>query len=81
MEITGFSPQSMMYLIPKGSICVEGVSLTINEVHQHNIKLMLVPHTLLHTSLSALTVGQTVNIEFDMIGKYVNRLAELKINN
>ncbi|CAM2785806.1 riboflavin synthase [Legionella worsleiensis] len=71
MEVDGFAVDSLFYLIPKGSITVEGVSLTINEVINQSIKLMLVPHTLLHTSLRTLRVGQQVNIEFDYLTRIV----------
>ncbi len=71
IELTGFSPHSMLYLIPKGSITVEGVSLTINAVVEQKIKLMLVPHTLLQTTLGVLEVGQCVNIEFDYLTRIV----------
>lgn len=71
MELTGFNTNSMLYLIPKGSITVEGVSLTINAVINQNVKLMLVPHTLLHTTLGLLRVGQPVNIEFDYLTRIV----------
>lgn len=71
MEIDGFSPSAMLYLIPKGSITVEGVSLTINAVANQTIKLMLVPHTLSQTTLAKLRVGQHVNIEFDYLTRIV----------
>lgn len=71
MELTGFNPESMLYLIPKGSITVEGVSLTINAVVEQRIKLMLVPHTLLQTTLGVFEVGQRVNIEFDYLTRIV----------
>ncbi|WP_045095197.1 riboflavin synthase [Legionella fallonii] len=71
MELTGFNPDAMLYLIPKGSITVEGVSLTINAVVDQKIQFMLVPHTLLHTNLGGLAVGQRVNIEFDYLTRIV----------
>ena len=71
MELSGFSANSMLYLIPKGSITVEGVSLTINTVINQNVTLMLVPYTLSHTTLGLLEVGQHVNIEFDYITRIV----------
>ncbi len=71
MELTGFNANAMLYLIPKGSITVEGVSLTINAVINQNVKLMLVPHTLLHTTLGLLGEGQRVNIEFDYLTRIV----------
>lgn len=71
MKLTGFSTNSMLYLIPKGSITVEGVSLTINAVIEQSVTLMLVPHTLLHTNLGLLEVDQHVNIEFDYLTRIV----------
>jgi len=58
-------------LIKKGSIAVNGVSLTINEVLAAGVKLMLIPHTLIKTNLSHLSVGDRVNIEFDWLAKIV----------
>ncbi len=71
MELTGFSANALLYLIPKGSITVDGVSLTINVVINQSVKLMLVPHTLLHTTLGLLGEGQHVNIEFDYLTRIV----------
>ncbi|AWN75684.1 riboflavin synthase [Legionella anisa] len=71
VELSGFDANAMLYLIPKGSITVEGVSLTINSVVNQSIKLMLVPHTLLNTTLSFLKHGQKVNIEFDYLTRIV----------
>ncbi|MBA2650504.1 MAG: riboflavin synthase [Legionella sp.] len=69
IELSGFDRESMYYLIPKGSITLDGVSLTINAVVEQTIKIMLVPHTLSHTTLGSLKVGQGVNIEFDYIAR------------
>lgn len=71
IEITGFNPQALLYLIPKGSITVDGVSLTINAVINNNIKLMLVPHTLKNTTIGRWSIGQEVNIEFDYFTRIV----------
>jgi riboflavin synthase len=71
IKIAGFDAKAMLYLIPKGSICVDGVSLTINSVENKSIKLMLVPHTLHHTTLSFLNPQQDVNIEFDYLARIV----------
>ncbi len=59
------------YLSPKGSVAVNGVSLTINEVNKNGFSLTLIPHTLAKTNLKTLKVGDLVNIEFDMIAKIV----------
>ncbi|WP_133135311.1 riboflavin synthase [Legionella rowbothamii] len=71
VELAGFQEAAMAYLLPKGSITVEGVSLTINSVGDRSIKLMLVPHTSANTTLSALKPGQQVNIEFDYLTRIV----------
>jgi len=71
MELTGFNASAMLYLIPKGSITVDGVSLTINSAINQNVTLMLVPHTLSQTTLGQLKVGQRVNIEFDYLTRVV----------
>lgn len=66
-----FLPASIKYLISKGSITVDGVSLTINRVQQHCIELMLVPHTLAMTTLSEKKPGDFVNIEFDYLARII----------
>jgi len=64
------------YLARKGSIAVNGVSLTINEVNGSEFTVNLIPHTLSATNLGALRVGVRVNVEVDMIARYVERLHE-----
>lgn len=71
LTIAGFDAQAGKYLLPKGSITVDGVSLTINRVEQSAIGIMLVPHTLQHTTLAELRIGQWVNIEFDYIARII----------
>jgi len=65
------------YLIHKGSIAVDGVSLTIAGLREHLFDVMIIPFTWAHTGLSSLKTGDRVNIECDMIGKYVARSLEL----
>jgi riboflavin synthase len=60
--------------IHKGSICIDGVSLTINELFDDGFSVWLIPHTLERTRLADLAVGDVVNLENDLIGKYVERL-------
>ncbi|MFQ5356342.1 MAG: riboflavin synthase [Mariprofundaceae bacterium] len=62
------------YVVAKGSIAMNGVSLTVNEVHDNCFTVNLIPHTLTHTSLDSLSSGHKVNIETDIIGRYVERL-------
>jgi riboflavin synthase len=61
-------------IIEKGSISVNGVSLTISGVHQKGFQVSIIPYTFEHTTFSELSEGDTVNIEFDVIGKYVEKL-------
>lgn len=61
-------------MVPKGSIAVDGVSLTIVEVHADAFRVALIPHTLQATTLGTRTVGDRVNLEADMLGKYVQKL-------
>lgn len=66
------------YIIPKGSICLDGVSLTVNSLEDRDqntiLDLMLIPKTLETTTFSSLSSGQTINVEVDMVGKFLERL-------
>ncbi|MDO8461112.1 MAG: riboflavin synthase [bacterium] len=62
------------YIIYKGSIAVNGVSLTIVSVNKNSFTVSLIPYTLSHTNLGSLKVGNTVNIELDLIAKYLEKL-------
>ena len=62
------------YCVPKGSIAVDGISLTINQISEHGIELGIIPHTWANTTLRERRVGDAVNLEADLIGKYVERL-------
>jgi riboflavin synthase len=62
------------YLAPKGSIAVNGVSLTVNRVQDRDFTINLIPHTLEHTMLHALKPGARVNLEADMLARYADRL-------
>jgi riboflavin synthase len=65
-------------LIPQGSLAVDGVSLTVASLDDAAFEVMLIPHTLAVTTLGRLAVGQAVNIETDVIGKYVQRSLAVK---
>ena len=65
------------YLIPKGSIAVDGISLTIAALRASTFEVMIVPYTWQHTSLRALGPGDRVNLECDVVGKYVARAVEM----
>ena len=62
------------FIIEKGSICVNGVSLTVSKVRLNSFQITIIPHTLKLTNLINLKSGDKVNIEFDMIGKYLNNI-------
>ena len=64
------------YCVEKGSLAVDGVSLTIAAVDEGGVGMALVPHTLAETTLSALRPGDPVNLEADVLAKYVERLAQ-----
>jgi riboflavin synthase len=69
-----------LYLIHKGSVAVNGVSLTINEVTEDGFRVMLIPHTLAVTNLEQMQLGTRVNIEFDMIAKMVVNATQERYN-
>jgi riboflavin synthase len=60
--------------IPKGSICVNGISLTVVDSAENRFSVAVIPYTWEHTNLKNLNVGDSVNLEFDVIGKYIQRL-------
>lgn len=62
------------YIAAKGSVCIDGVSLTVNEVEGRRFGVCIIPHTLEVTTLGSLAEGDTVNIEVDMIARYLERL-------
>ena len=69
------APQSLLrYIAKKGSICVDGTSLTVNEVDELGFEVALVPHTVAHTAFQATRTGDPVNIEVDQVARYVERL-------
>jgi riboflavin synthase len=66
--------QHTRYLVEKGSVTIDGISLTVNDVSQVGFSVNIIPHTFLNTTLEQIRVGDEVNIETDIIGKYVERL-------
>ena len=64
----------LRYIAKKGSICVDGVSLTVNEVDAEGFEVALIPHTVSHTAFAATGVGDAVNLEIDLVARYVERL-------
>ena len=68
-----FDVSNEMLLIEKGSICINGVSLTVFDIAKNTFKVTIIPYTYENTSFKTLKEGDIVNIEFDMIGKYLAR--------
>lgn len=62
------------YLVEKGSVSVDGISLTVNEVNGEHFSVNVIPYTVFHTTLASRRVGDEVNVETDIIGKYVEKL-------
>jgi riboflavin synthase len=65
-------------MIEKGSITLNGISLTIFDVTKNSFRVAIIPYTYLHTNMQHLQIEDWVNIEFDIIGKYINRIHSLK---
>ncbi|HTS43129.1 MAG TPA: riboflavin synthase [Puia sp.] len=64
-------------VIEKGSICINGISLTVFAVKKKTFKVAIIPYTLEHTNIKTLSVGDKVNIEFDLVGKYIQKNVSL----
>ena len=75
--VFSFPEDAAAYLIPKGAVAVDGVSLTVATLARDRFDVQIIPFTWTHTNLSALAVGGRVNLEFDMLGKYAVHAARL----
>jgi riboflavin synthase len=73
-----FDKKSASLIIEKGSITINGISLTVFNVEEDQFTVAIIPYTFEHTNIKELQTGDDVNIEFDMIGKYVNRIMQFK---
>ena len=71
--LMGFQVDSTRYMIDKGSVAIDGVSLTVNTVKGNRFWVMIIPHTAALTGLTNKNINDRVNIEFDLIGKYVEK--------
>ncbi|MCK5279062.1 MAG: riboflavin synthase [Cyclobacteriaceae bacterium] len=65
------------FLVEKGSVCIDGVSLTVFNVKEGSFRVTIIPHTMNVTNFKTFKVGTKVNLEFDVIGKYIKRLFDL----
>lgn len=73
-----FPEKFACYIIEKGSITINGISLTLFNIGTNNFTVAIIPYTYNNTNMNGLKNGDTVNLEFDVIGKYVNRIQSLK---
>lgn len=71
-----YNPSTGNIVIEKGSITVNGVSLTVVDATRDSFSVAVIPYTLAHTNLQHLQIGSIVNLEFDVIGKYISRLMQ-----
>lgn len=74
-----YQPTNNQILVDKGSICINGVSLTVVEPTGNEFAVAIIPYTYEHTNFKTLQVGDKVNIEFDVIGKYIAKYMQLYI--
>jgi riboflavin synthase len=72
----GYPPEFTELLVEKGSIAVDGVSLTLVDVHRERFSVMLIPHTRDNTTIGRKGPGDTVNLEFDLLAKHVQKLVK-----
>ncbi len=72
--IISVEPKYIKYIIPKGSITVDGVSLTVNDVYEDSFRLTIIPHTVENTLFKDYKIGSRVNIETDMFARYIEHI-------
>ncbi len=77
--IVSLPPSGRGLILPKGSISLDGISLTAAEVGADSVTCWIIPHTLEKTHLRALQTGRRMNVEFDLLGKYVQTLLEARL--
>jgi len=73
-----FPAEHAVLIIEKGSVCINGTSLTAFNVGPDSFSVAIIPYTWMHTNMHMLAIGNKVNIEFDMVGKYILRHTQLK---
>ncbi|MEJ5055533.1 riboflavin synthase [Sphingobacterium sp. MYb382] len=73
-----YEPTLSNITVEKGSICVNGISLTVVNSQDQRFSVAIIPFTLEHTNLGQVEIGDTINIEFDIIGKYVSKIMAMR---
>lgn len=76
-EVSPEMPRQGYLTVEKGSVCVNGVSLTVCDSAPGSFRVAIIPYTFEHTNFGKIEVGSTVNLEFDIIGKYIARIAAI----
>jgi len=74
------APADKIYVVKKGSIAIDGVGLTVGDVYEGMIRVYIIPYTLRNTNLKYKKTGDAVNVEFDILGKYIQKRAPNKKN-
>jgi len=69
-------PKYIAYIIPKGSITIDGVSLTVNDVYSDSFRLTIIPHTLKETLIGKYKIGTKINIETDLFARYIDHILQ-----
>lgn len=72
--IVKVDPKYIVYIVPKGSITIDGISLTVNDVNKDSFRLTIIPHTLENTLIKNYTVGTKLNIETDVFARYIDHI-------
>jgi riboflavin synthase len=72
--------ESSQLVVDKGSICINGVSLTVVAPEEGSFSVAIIPYTYMHTNFHQLLSGNTVNIEFDILGKYISKYLAARFN-
>jgi riboflavin synthase len=75
-----FEVSDPQYLIPKGSITLNGISLTIVNPKEREFEVWVIPHTLENTNLSNMIIGDKINVEYDVLAKYIEKLTQFYVN-
>lgn len=76
-----FETQDTKYIVKKGSITINGISLTVADVNETCFKVAVIPHTFKNTTLKYAKIGEVVNLETDILGRYVEKFLSLNNNN
>lgn len=78
--IIGVDPKHIAYIVPKGSITIDGISLTVNDVYEDAFRLTIIPHTLKQTLMRNFQVGTKVNVETDLFARYIDHILSHRQN-